>query len=445
VFGPNLSHGGELAAVMSNQRSGRVEFSLIALDAATGERLGELWDGDRTSLQMARFSPVPGDMRLAATTNRSGDERLLLWNPCTGERRDLDVDGLAGAARFADWSQDGERLLFSTLSQAVQQLYVYNLAADTLTRLDHPAGTLTGATFGSGGEILVLLEDATRPARLVALDGQTGALLREVLPAAPAPAGRPWRAVHFNSSDGQRVHGWLATPEGQGPFPTIVHMIGGPTAVMVEAYHPGAQAWLDHGFAFLSVNYRGCSTFGRDFEVKIHADLGHWEVEDIVAARRYAVETGIADPDRILLTGWSYGGYLTLMGLSLYPDLWAGGMAGVAIADWAIQHEDTADMLRGIQESLLGGTPATAPEQYARSSPITYAERVKAPILIIQGRNDTRTPARPVEHYEARLKALGKPIEVEWFETGHQGSAVDIDLGLQHQERMLRFAYRVLG
>jgi dipeptidyl aminopeptidase/acylaminoacyl peptidase len=133
------------------------------------------------------------------------------------------------------------------------------------------------------------------------------------------------------------------------------------------------------------------------------------------------------------------------MSLSLYPDLWAGGMAGIAIADWSVQYEDTADVLRGFQTTLLGGTPQTAPEQYAKSSPITYAERVKAPVLIIQGRNDTRTPARPVELYEAKLKLLGKEIEVEWYETGHAGSFADAELGMRHQERMMRFAYRVLG
>jgi len=134
-----------------------------------------------------------------------------------------------------------------------------------------------------------------------------------------------------------------------------------------------------------------------------------------------------------------------LQTLGLYPDLWAGGMAGIAIADWAVQYEDTADMLRGFQTALLGGTPETAGEQYKKSSPITYADKVRAPVLIIQGRNDSRTPARPIELYEAKLKALGKSIEVEWYETGHMGSFVDTELAVQHQERMLRFAYRVLG
>jgi dipeptidyl aminopeptidase/acylaminoacyl peptidase len=436
---------GEIAVVMSTEKSGRPEFSLIALDLRTGERLAELWDGENTSLLFAKFSPVAGDQRLVASSTRSGIEQPLSWNPITGERRDLVVDGVPGAIRVLAWSEDGRRLILESFNQAVQQLYRYDLEHDTCTQLNHPAGTLTSVAFGEGGAILAMLEDSAQPRRLVALDGETGRLAREVLAGAPAPAGRRWQGVNFTSSDGQTVHAWLAVPEGEGPFPTIVELIGGPGSVKVEGFVPAHQAWLDHGFAFLSINYRGCGSFGRAFESKIFGNPGYSEVEDIVAGRNYLVERGIADPNQILLTGWSYGGYLTLMGLSLYPDLWAGGMAGIAIADWTVQYEDTADMLRGFQTALLGGTPQAVPEQYAKSSPITYAERVQAPVLIIQGRNDTRTPARPVENYAAKMKALGKSIEVEWFDTGHLGSFADAELAIQHQERMLRFAYRVLG
>jgi len=445
AIGPALSHDGQVAVMMSNERSGRPEFNLIALDTRTGQRLAELWDGEHTGLGAVRFSPVPGDMRLLAITNRSGTEQLLTWNPITGERRDLVFEGVEGAVIPAHWSPDGRRLLFQSFNQAVQQFYVYDFEAGRLTRLNHPPGTYGSVNFSGEDEILAMLEDSVRPRRMVALDAHTGALLREVLPPAAAPAGTRWQSVNFPSSDGQVVQAWLVRPEGPGPFPTIVEMIGGPGGVKVEGYVPQHQAWVDHGFALLTVNYRGCASFGKEYQTKIFGNPGYWEVEDLVAARRYLVEQGIADPDAILLTGWSYGGYLTLQTLGLYPDLWAGGMAGIAIADWAVQYEDTADMLRGFQTALLGGTPETAGEQYLKSSPITYADKLRAPVLIIQGRNDTRTPARPIELYEAKLKALGKSIEVEWYETGHMGSFVDTELAVQHQERMLRFAYRVLG
>jgi dipeptidyl aminopeptidase/acylaminoacyl peptidase len=215
--------------------------------------------------------------------------------------------------------------------------------------------------------------------------------------------------------------------------------------VQVEQFSPRAQAWLDAGYAYCTINYHGSTTFGRDFEQQIWGDLGHWEVEDMVAARAWLVAQGIARPEQVLLTGGSYGGYLTLLGLGKRPELWAGGMALIAIADWAIQYEDSAETLKGYQVAIFGGTPQERPELYATASPITYVEQVSAPVLIIQGRNDTRTPARPIQLYEQRLRALGKPIEVVWFDAGHLGASAQTEQFIGFQERMLAFARQVLG
>jgi dipeptidyl aminopeptidase/acylaminoacyl peptidase len=118
-------------------------------------------------------------------------------------------------------------------------------------------------------------------------------------------------------------------------------------------------------------------------------------------------------------------------------------MAGVAFGDYAIAYEDEAETLRAYDRGLMGGTPQEKPEAFAASSPITYVAQVQAPLLIIQGRNDTRCPPRSVEVYEVKMRELGKAIEVDWFDAGH-GSLQD-DLRIDHQERMMRFAYRVLG
>jgi dipeptidyl aminopeptidase/acylaminoacyl peptidase len=444
-FGPHLSYEGTIAVIASTEKSDRPDFALLAFDTRSGEKIGELWDGDHTSIAPIKSSPVPGDSRLLAHTNRSGFEQLLLWDPLSGERRDLVFPELTGVTSAFDWSQDGRRILVRNFANAVQQLYAYDLSTDSLTRLQHPSGTISSAYFVENGDIYAHLQDGTHRPRLLALDGETGEPRRVVLAASEAPPGRPWRSVTLSSSDGQEIQGWLATPEGDGPFPTVIEMIGGPGGVRTEVFMPESQAWLDHGFAWLSINYRGCATFGREFQSRIFGDVGHWEVEDIVAARSWLIEQGIARPDAVLLTGWSYGGFLTLLTLGKRPPLWAGGMAGVAIANWAIQYEDSAEMLRGYQVALFGGTPEEVPERYTAGSPITYAERVQAPVIIIQGRNDTRTPARPIELYEQKMREMGKDITVHWFEAGHAGGAMDVHLAIAHQELFLRFAYRVLG
>ena len=106
-------------------------------------------------------------------------------------------------------------------------------------------------------------------------------------------------------------------------------------------------------------------------------------------------------------------------------------------------YEDTHEALKvSLPIRLLGGTPQEKPAQYRVSSPITYAEQVKAPVLIIQGRHDRGCPPRQMEQYVARLQALGKQIEIDWFDSGHGSLHVEEQIGLY--ERMLTFALSAL-
>ncbi|MEM5773871.1 MAG: prolyl oligopeptidase family serine peptidase, partial [Anaerolineaceae bacterium] len=422
--------------------------NLAAFDTASGEALGTLWDGGETSLQGCCFSPLPGDERILAITNRSGFESPLFWNPRTGERQDLVFMELDGDVTPFDWSADGRYLLLQNVDQARQQLYVYDLQDRRLIKLDHPAGTFfafggRGTYFAAQDEIITNWQDAAHPSQVIALDKLTGTVKRTIFPGADIPSGQPYQSVTFPSSDGTMIQAWLALPEGQGPFPTIVHTHGGPTGVTTEGFDPQAQAWLDHGFAFFSVNYRGSTTFGKDFQNQIVGDLGHWEVEDVEAGLKWLIANNVADPTRILKTGWSYGGYMTLMCLGRLPEYFAGGMAGIAIADWTLMYEDQAPTLRGYQVALFGGGPDTRAEQYRKSSPITYAENVRVPVLIIQGSNDTRCPVRQMQAYLDKMERLGKKVDIYWFEAGH--GSMKVDERIKQMAMMLDYAYDVLS
>jgi dipeptidyl aminopeptidase/acylaminoacyl peptidase len=447
IFGPSLSYGGEIGVITSTERTTFQHNGLVAFETASGKRIGELWE-EGSSLMAFGFSPLPGDFRLLATSTLTGYNRPFIWNPVSGERTELSLPDLSGDIWPMEWSTGGKRILLRQSQLAIQRLAVYDTTTGRVTRLNHPDGfygmgiPFASAAAFSDSELLVMWQDSTHPPQLVALDSRTGKRIHTVLPAGDVPPGHPWKQVTFKSSDGETIQGWLALPQGNGPFPTILHVHGGPETQTVEYFMPSSQAWVDHGFAWLAINYRGSIGFGRAFREKIWGNLGHWELEDMVAARNWLVKQGIADARQILLHGWSYGGYLTLLALGKCPDIWAGGMAGTATVDWAMEYEDLSAAMRGYSVASLGGTPQEKSEQYAAASPITYMENVKAPVLIIQGRNDTRTPARPVEVYEARMRALGKAIEVRWYDGGHLGGGVEE--AIQQQEIMLRFAYSVL-
>lgn len=439
---------GDVLALLTSERTGLARYALLMLDAATGERVAELWEGPESSVSRVHLAVDPADRRVVLASDAGGGMRPLLWDPSTGERTPIHVPG---SGECVPWDRSPEGLvLLSRVADAVQELSVFDMSTGLLRRLDHPPGMYghwgeAGCWMNADADVVVQWQDSTHPPTVVLLDGQTGALVRPLLQASPVPASRPWRSVTFTVDSDRPIQAWVATPVGDGPFPTVVETHGGPESVTMETFSPRAQAWLDHGYAFMTINYRGSTTFGRAFKEAIWGHPGELEVRDIVAGRAWLVEQGIARPDEVFLTGWSYGGFLTLHTVGTAPGLWAGGMAGIAVADWVSEYEDENDILRAYDRALFGGPPDERYiDAYRRASPITYAEQLDAPVLIIQGRNDTRCPARQVEDYEARLRELGKPIEVVWFDAGHAAYA-DVERMIDFQARMLEWAHCVLA
>ena len=444
--GPILSHDGEIAIIASTEKTGVAEYALEAFEVASGAPIAELWDGEGSGMHIGgEFSSAPGDMRFAGSSSAGGYHRPFIWNPRTGERRNIESEQFRGDVTVWHWSPGAEKLLLHQVDQALHALYVYDVADDCVRPLDLSPGVASrGSGFLPDGALQIHFEDATAAPRMLELDGETGAVRRDVIDlGASLPASIAWRTASYHSTDDATIQAWLATPPGAGPFPTIVHTHGGPTSVQTNRWAPAAQAWLDHGFAFFSLNYRGSTTFGYDFQHAIDGNLGDLEVEDVAAGVGWLIENGIAQPNAILKTGGSYGGFLTLQSLGKKPHLWAGGMAVVAIADWTLMYEDQAGTLRGYQRSMFGGRPDEKPDAHRKASPITYAENIAAPILVLQGENDTRCPARQMQVYEKKLRELGKSIEIVWFDAGH--GSLEIEEQIRHQELMLRFAYRVLG
>src|SRR5207249_6808122 len=122
---------------------------------------------------------------------------------------------------------------------------------------------------------------------------------------------------------------FVAAPPAASPHPTIFIVHGGPTHHDGDAFSPRVQAWVDHGYAVVLVNYRGSTGYGRAWRDALEGNPGLTELEDIVKVRDWVVEQGIADPARLILAGGSWGGYLTLLGLGTRAECWALGRAAV--------------------------------------------------------------------------------------------------------------------
>lgn len=453
----HLSYDGSLLAVKSTHRAPYSRrYTTLAFNTNSAEQIAELWDGPDYKVEPVQFSPVQGDERLLAASNASGALLPLLWDPRTNERRDITVPSAVGSVHPLDWSPDGSKLLVQTKTEEHEGLFTYDLDGEGLLPLQHEPGTFRGRTgpfhtgtaasfFAPDGTVWAQWSDASHPSRLLSLTSTTRP--KPVLSVGNCPPGRPLRSVVFPSSDGVPVQAWLGMPsssaESEGPFPTILHVHGGPSGAASNAFDAPSQAWLDHGFAYLTVNYRGSTGFGRDFQEKINGDVGRWELEDMMAARRWLIGEGIADPNSILLEGGSYGGFLTVWALSQAPDLWAGGIAPVAIVDWTMNYEDSSAAMKGWARMIFGGAPQDKPELYRDRSPLTHAAAIQAPLLIVQGRHDSRATPRQMERFEREMDALKKDFTLVWLDSGHGFPSA---AAAEHiQETHLKFAYRVLG
>jgi dipeptidyl aminopeptidase/acylaminoacyl peptidase len=182
---------------------------------------------------------------------------------------------------------------------------------------------------------------------------------------------------------------------------------------------------VDAGFAVAMPNYRGSTGYGRAWRDALTGDAGFTDVDDVTAGYRDLVSRGIVDPDRAVVGGWSWGGYITLMELGRNPDLWRCGVAAVPVGDYEMAYEEEAPTLQAMDRALFGGSPQEQPERFRRGNPISYVDDVRAPVLFVIGDNDSRCPLGQALAYVDRLAQRGAPHEVYRFTAGHGSHDVD--------------------
>ncbi|MEU7225068.1 S9 family peptidase [Streptomyces chrestomyceticus] len=434
-----LSHDGSLIAIEHTEH-GDAMHSAIRVVRPDGSTVAELDDTkggtEELGLSVMGFAPVDGDSRLLVGHQRRGRWEPMIWDPLSGEESALDIDLPGDVA--ADWYPDGAALLVEHEFRARAELWRYEPLTRQLTRVETPAGTVAGATARPDGSVEYLWSSAAQPPEVRSTTG------RVVLdpPGTKAPGSVPVTDAWVEGPGGT-VHALVQQPAGDGPFPTVFEIHGGPTWHDSDAFASAPAAWVDHGFAVVRVNYRGSTGYGREWTDALKHRVGLIELEDIAAVREWAVSSGLADPERLVLSGGSWGGYLTLLGLGTQPEAWALGLAAVPVADYVTAYHDEMEALKAMDRTLLGGTPEEVPERFEASSPLTYVDAVRAPVYISAGVNDPRCPIRQVENYVDRLKERGHPHEVYRYDAGH-GSLV-VEERIKQVRLELDFTRRYLG
>ncbi|MBD0693368.1 S9 family peptidase [Streptomyces sp. CBMA123] len=446
----DLSHDATLLAIDHTEHGDAMHSAirvvrLTADGVETVRELDEVTGRDEPrGVACLGFAPVDGDTRLLVAHQRTGRWEPMIWDVATGAETALPLRDEQGRELPGDvsaqWRPGAAELLVEHEYEARSELFTYSLAEGRLTRLETPRGTVGGATARPDGTVEYLWSSAAEPS---AVRSTAGAVVLRA-PGPVPPGSVPVEDVWVDGPGG-RVHALVQRPRtaGPGPYPTVFEIHGGPTHHDSDSFAAGPAAWLDHGFAVVRVNYRGSTGYGQAWTDALHERIGLIELEDIAAVREWAVASGLADPGRLVLTGGSWGGYLTLLGLGVQPDSWSVGVAAVPVADYHTAYADEMEALKSLDRTLFGGTPEEVPERFTASSPLTYVDQVRVPVYISAGVNDPRCPIRQIENYVERLERLGKPHEVYRYDAGH-GSLV-VEERIRQLRLEIDFVRRHLG
>ncbi|WP_439469007.1 prolyl oligopeptidase family serine peptidase [Blastomonas fulva] len=413
--------------------------AIIANRARVDSREGEVWkvsiaDGKAVKLLGAK------DVRYeAADATADGSLLAISTNEKTGQDH-------AGVYRVADkswtwlkptpWEQlaggfieDGKALVARTNADTRSTLTRFDLASRTETPLplDPGVNNLTGAQPLSpdGRMLLTTRSGADSPSNLYVVDlaANTARPATQLAMASLTPAVLPKSSVvTYKSFDGTLVSAVVTMPfnlKRDGSNPAIVIPHGGPTSATQDGFSQYAAAFASRGYVVIAPNFRGSTGYGDAFQNANYKDLGGGDLKDTVAAKQFLVSTGYVDKARVGIFGGSYGGFMTLMAIGRTPDEFAAAVQWFGIINWNTMYRDQDERLKAYQRGLLG-TPDENPDVYKASSPLTYLNAAKAPLLTIQGENDIRVPRGQAQEVNDLLKAKGNIVETVFYpQEGH--------------------------
>jgi dipeptidyl aminopeptidase/acylaminoacyl peptidase len=252
--------------------------------------------------------------------------------------------------------------------------------------------------------------------------------------------------VTYPSSDGTPVPALLYLPrktrqagsKDVNPSPAVIYIHGGPNWLTQITWDPLAQHMVSRGWVVLAPNYRGSTGYGKAWQWANRFDLGGVDTQDVTSGADYLVSNRIADPDRIAVTGRSWGGYLTMTCLTQYPERWAAGSAVVPFLNWFTAHQNSRKDLQHWDLQNFGD-PVSNQDLWYNRSPFFFLDRIQAPVQLICGANDIRCPASESSAAHETLKSLGKPSQyILYPDEGHAFLKIDnIVLAKQQQVAFL--------
>ena len=348
----------------------------------------------------------------------------------------LDENGQPGPIEVLAEREDAELQSFGINEDGTIAALIWNVAGRSelafidLVSLEEikgpelPAEIISSPTWSKDGRFLALnVAGATAPwdiwvfeyatCRLwqVTHSSHAGVVLSDLV--------RP-ELVHFRAHDQLPLSGWLYRPHNfSAPGPIVLYFHGGPESQERPFFNYYLQALLAQGIAIFAPNVRGSTGFGKTFVNLDNGPLRVHAIRDIQSCADYVISSGIADPRRIGIMGGSYGGYMTMAGLTEFPELFAAAANLFGIVNFETFFAHSVPWM-GAVSKIEYGDPETQADMLRELSPIHKIDRVKAPTIVLHGANDTNVPVIEAEQTVESLQRRGVPVEYVLFpDEGH--------------------------
>jgi dipeptidyl aminopeptidase/acylaminoacyl peptidase len=450
---PHVSHDGTLLAYSTNRRNGR-DFDVVVRRLESGEERSFELGGLCAS---GAISP-DGRWVVAGQLSElsSGDSNLFLLGVESGEI--VHVTPHEGQAEYLAplWLADSSGLVCATnegrdafaisrytlgggwevVHEAEWDLACFGDEAgrrvlvvaneDGYSRIDGPQlpgdGVAEHFVFSpDGSRVAFGFSTTTEPHQVWIHDFGSGET-RKLTDLGSVEDGVEPELHRLESFDGESIPVFLFLPEGEGPFPVVVTVHGGPESQWQPWYSSGfgalTQYLVGRGYAIAAPNVRGSTGYGKRFEHLDDVEKRLDSVADLASLHEWLSARPEIDGSRAVVYGRSYGGYMVLAALAFQPELWAAGIEFVGISNLQTFLENTSVWRRAAREREYG--PLSDPELLQRLSPWSRLDAIRAPLFIEHGRNDPRVPVSESEAIHRELRQRGVRCELVIYEDeGH--------------------------
>ncbi len=427
-----LSSDGNYMVITRSYKSN--DNDLYLLDMKTKEaKLMTTHDNfnDPSEFYSSSFSK-DGDKVYLVSNYKSDFFRFLEFDISSGKMHDVNIPSLK---QYENWdisrvtfSEDKLKAAILINTDGYDKLLIYDFSAGKEIEIPQQlkSTSITAVRFSNSSDKMIIgINSAANPSVLYEWTLSTGVVLQVTFPTLaginPGSFVEP-SLIRYKSYDGLEIPSFIYMPKNLAAgtkAPCIIYMHGGPEGQSTYGFSAIFQYFLNAGYAIIDPNVRGSTGYGKKYESLDNIRNRENSVKDVASLVEYLRARGDIDTDKIAVYGGSYGGYIVLACLTMYPDLFAAGVDVVGISNFITFLQNTADYRRNNRESEYGSLEKDY-NFFQEISPLNKVDKIKAPLMIIHGRNDPRVPVGEAEQMHEAIKSRGGSSELLIYEDeGH--------------------------